>query len=331
MAVEMGRIPSEAIADKEWNFTVGVGAALFEKLKRMPTKLGDVADIFVGLQTSADTVFLFKDTPVPSKKLMQVYSQALDTKVLLESELLKPVVRSGEIGRFWAIPTAHVLFPYRIENGKATLIPETEMRSAYPKTWDYLSQNRQLLSNREHGKFKATGWYQLYPKNLNLWEQPKILIPYMITNLAAYLDKSNMYFVNVTTGGFGITIGEDKGILEYFTGMLNSRLLDWFLKQVSTPFHGGYFAANKQYLKQVPVRAINFSDPADKARHDMMVSLVERMLDLHKLLKTAKTPDDKTQLQRQIDATDKQIDQMVYELYGLTEEEIGIVEEASAK
>ena len=58
-----------------------------------------------------------------------------------------------------------------------------------------------------------------------------------------------------------------------------------------------------------------------------MVSLVERMLSLHKELDAARTPTDKTAIQRQIDATDRQIDNLVYELYGLTDKEIRIVEE----
>ena len=57
-----------------------------------------------------------------------------------------------------------------------------------------------------------------------------------------------------------------------------------------------------------------------------MVKLVERMLKLHKDLKETKTSDQETRIQRQIDATDKEIDRLVYELYGLTEEEIKIVE-----
>ena len=57
-----------------------------------------------------------------------------------------------------------------------------------------------------------------------------------------------------------------------------------------------------------------------------MVNLVDRMLELNKQLPKAKTDHDRTALQRQIDATDKQIDKLVYELYDLTEEEIGIVE-----
>jgi uncharacterized coiled-coil protein SlyX len=64
----------------------------------------------------------------------------------------------------------------------------------------------------------------------------------------------------------------------------------------------------------------------DKARHDHMAELVERMLDLNKQLAEAKIPQTKAVLQRQIEATDRQIDQLVYELYELTEEEIRIVE-----
>ena len=53
------------------------------------------------------------------------------------------------------------------------------------------------------------------------------------------------------------------------------------------------------------------------------------MLDLHRQIAAAKTPTDKTAIQRQINATDRQIDRLVYELYGLTDEEIRIVEEAT--
>ncbi|MCP1391409.1 MAG: hypothetical protein J5I35_01450 [Methanothrix harundinacea] len=60
-----------------------------------------------------------------------------------------------------------------------------------------------------------------------------------------------------------------------------------------------------------------------------MVSLVENMLDLNKRLSESKTCSEKTLLRRQIEAADRQIDRLVYELYGLTEEEIAIVEDAS--
>ena len=58
----------------------------------------------------------------------------------------------------------------------------------------------------------------------------------------------------------------------------------------------------------------------------MIHALVERMLALHKSLASAKTPQEKEPMQRQVESTDKSIDKLVYELYRLTEEEIGIVE-----
>ena len=89
---------------------------------------------------------------------------------------------------------------------------------------------------------------------------------------------------------------------------------------------GGYMRFFTQYLMEIPIRTINFSDPADKVRHDKMVALVERMLALHKQKVDVKTDHEKILIERQIEATDTQIDALVYELYGLTEEEIGIVE-----
>ena len=78
--------------------------------------------------------------------------------------------------------------------------------------------------------------------------------------------------------------------------------------------------------RPLPIRTIDFSGRADRARHDKMVKLVESVLKLHAQLGPAKTAHDKTLIQRQIEATDRQIDALVYELYGLTPDEIRIVE-----
>jgi hypothetical protein len=82
----------------------------------------------------------------------------------------------------------------------------------------------------------------------------------------------------------------------------------------------------KRFIELLPIRTINFSDPTDRARYDNRVELVKRMLSLNKRLADARMPRDKTVLEQQIDVIDKQIDRLVYDLYGLTEEEIGMVE-----
>ena len=66
-------------------------------------------------------------------------------------------------------------------------------------------------------------------------------------------------------------------------------------------------------MEKVPVRVINFADKSDKTAHDRMVKLVEQMLELHPKLAGARTPQEKTALERQIAATDTQIDALVYD------------------
>ncbi|MBE9593457.1 MAG: restriction endonuclease subunit M, partial [Proteobacteria bacterium] len=113
----------------------------------------------------------------------------------------------------------------------------------------------------------------------------------------------------------------------YLCGLLNSRLLNFYLKQVTTNFRGGYFAANKQFIEQLLIRTINFNDPTEKAQHDKLVALVDTMLELHKKHHEARMEIDKGLYERQIKFVDTQIDRLVYDLYKLTEEEIKVMEE----
>lgn len=78
----------------------------------------------------------------------------------------------------------------------------------------------------------------------------------------------------------------------------------------------------QQHIEQLHIPVYN----VDRTRHDHLVTLVQRMLDLHKRLPELKSAHDRTLTQRQIEATDREIDRLVYELYELTDEEIGIVE-----
>jgi hypothetical protein len=95
-------------------------------------------------------------------------------------------------------------------------------------------------------------------------------------------------------------------------------------------FSGAYYKFSAPYLKRLPIRRIDFSDRADKTSHDRMVKLVDSMQTLHQRLAAAKSEAQKTVIQRQIDATDGEIDRLVYDLYGLTKKEIAVVEGAKA-
>jgi len=332
-AVE-GEIPADKVTEKEWNFVVGPGAELFERLSAMPVKLGHVAKrIFQGLITGADQVFIFENA------LNGAYTSIATGETLpIERALMHPLCKgSVDLKRYRVSElTKSILFPYKLLNGKAQLLAPQELEGHFPNAWGYLSKNRHTLEARERGKWKHNRWYAFgRSQNLSEMEQTKILTPSISDRGSFTLDLDHdYYFVGSGGGGgggYGVTLRDDSLYLtySYVLGTLNSKLLDWYLKHVSSPFRGGYYSYNRQYIEQLPIRTIDFSDPTDKTRHDRMVQLVETMLKLHKQLAAAKTSHEKTAFQRQIDATDKQIDQLVYELYGLTEEEIRIVEETT--
>jgi hypothetical protein len=116
--------------------------------------------------------------------------------------------------------------------------------------------------------------------------------------------------------------------LNYLLGCLNSGLVSWYFLQRSNIAQRDDFP--KIVLKEtrnLPIRPIDFADARDKARHDKMVVLVDRMLELNKKKHSGKlAPSELERLEREIASTDAVIDNLVYELYSITEEERKLIE-----
>jgi hypothetical protein len=140
---------------------------------------------------------------------------------------------------------------------------------------------------------------------------------YSSTRLIAVLDTEQFYTLGTTI----ICHSTSNYSNRYILGLINSRLLSWW--------YGRSYTSPTNYIRefeQLPIRAINFDDPADKSRHANMVALVDRMLELHRQKQATRSDVARERIEREIHVTDEQIDALVYELYGLTEDEIKIVE-----
>jgi len=113
----------------------------------------------------------------------------------------------------------------------------------------------------------------------------------------------------------------------YILGLINSELLYYLWRILFNDFKSSFPQVTIKSLSSLPIRTIDFDIPEDVAKHDKMVQLVESMLDLNKRVHAdGISTQEKKILQKQIAITDRQIDQLVYQLYDLTEEEIKIVE-----
>jgi hypothetical protein len=287
-----------------------------------------VADIFVGLQTSADDVFIMNIVE-ENENAIKLHSKVLGEDWTFEKNLLFPLVSGTDVQRYRELPERqYILFPYEVSGTTVGLIEFGRIAERYPQTAAYLAANRKRLEGREKGKFKDGQWHRFgRNQNIGIQNRVKLCVPRLVNRLYAAYDPEGRHFLdNVDVGGVvWRSMYQNQGF-PYLLGILNSKLLRWYFPFVSAPFRGGWMSANRQFLSQLPIRPIDFADTADRERHDRMVVLVEEMLALHRRLAAARTDHEQTNLKRQIDATDRRIDRLVYNLYSLTEAEIRIVE-----
>ncbi len=127
-------------------------------------------------------------------------------------------------------------------------------------------------------------------------------------------------------GGFSISIFNENINRHFLLGLLNSSLLFWVLKNVSNVFRGGWITCTKQYFSQLPIKKIDEQNKSEKSLHDEIVQLVTTILQLQQQKQSSTLPEQVQQLEQRIAYTDDKINEKVYALYGLSAEEIGVVE-----
>lgn len=314
-----------------WTFNSGPDAGLIERLFAWPVRLSDVAHLFVGLQTDADEVFIVELVSETSNELV-CFSRATQKEHKFEREHLKLLLKGSLNVRRYELDsvTKRLIFPYETVGTSSVVIPEKDYKKRFPKTWRYLEEHRDRLSKRNKGK-QPDGWHgYIYKKNHTRLGSPKIVVPSIGTGSCFALDSTGQhYFVGSGAGGgggYGITpTSKDLGDVRFLLGLLNSRLLSFLIRKTSTPFRGGYIALNRQYIERLPIQLLDLKKPTDRARHDRLVVLVDKLLALVPKLRAAKSATERATLQNAVTTTDQQLDTLVYELYGLSEDEIKLV------
>jgi len=112
----------------------------------------------------------------------------------------------------------------------------------------------------------------------------------------------------------------------YVMGVMNSRLFVSIYRLLTLEKGRALAQVKPTIIANFPIRTVDFTNPTDKARHDRLVGLVEKMLALTPKMRGATSESEKAALQNAVTTTNAEIDRLVYELYGLTADEIKIVE-----
>ena len=232
-----------------------------------------------------------------------------------EEPFVKRYLRVRDVGRYhYSYRGFHVLYIGSADNRVIC-----NNVSGYRNIVRHLSRYKQFItsSNAPYGIHRTRRPEYFAAENLlcrNMFDKPCFTYCY------------EECYVNFS---FNVVVCNDsQHSLKYLLGILNSTVgAFWF--NINGKKRGVNNDVGVGVMRRFPVHAVNLQESSDKARHDRMVELVEGMLSLHKELDSPKTGHARTVIERQIEATDRQIDRLVYELYELSDEEIAIVEEAT--
>lgn len=286
--------------------------------------------IFVGVQTSADNVYILKsieDIDLESwtkKKKIKVNPQRDSREFYIETGILKAFVKPDMLDRFtfnWE--KMFVIFPYKKD---ASLLTPTEIKSNYPLAWIYLTSKETLLQMIEQSKDReklidslmkklklknldelsdylsknpidklpeTLWWYRyIYPKNLKSVNKPKVLTK-TVSNINSFsLDLSGLTAPH-NVGVYSIPLKEK---FYYILGLLNSEVCQFYLTSFLPDKRGGYFLFIKEYLSLMPI----IFD-----REDEITDLVKQII-------TAKENGEDTVI------LEKKMNDIFYEIYGLS-------------
>ena len=306
------QVNQAALADEGWPLVDERTQALLGKIRAAGVPLGEYVDgkIYYGIKTGLNEAFVI-DEAVRERLI------AADPK---SAEVIKPFLAGREIKRYLTpSPTKYlILFEKGWTNQNSGSVSNKWgwLKSAYPAVAAHLEP---FAEKGERRCDKGDYWWELRACDYyQEFEGPKIIYAEIATRGQFTIDRDNCY--SDTTS---YILGNNS---LYLVGILNSTLWIFLFSNISSEIRGGFFRWKRQYMENLPIRTSDPANPTDVARRDRIVTLVESLLAMNKMLAGDLPPEERSRLEAACKEADREIDKLVYELYRLTEEEIAVVE-----
>jgi len=293
------KIKIDIVKNEKWIIADNSVLDLKKKIKTKTESLKNLkVRINYGLKTGFNEAFIIDEET--KNKLIKDDKNA--------SLIIKPIFRGRDVHRYTS--TWANLYLIVSQNG-------IDVENDYPSIFNYLNSFGEKIKSRSD---QGQKWYNLRACSYyDLFETEKIIYPETTARRSEFLYVKEECYIDKTC--FMIT-GKD---LKFINGILASKLMEWFLETELRLLGKTGVQYSKQYIENVPIPKINKSN---QETHDKIVNLVDQMLASKKQQQTAVTERDKNYLEEKCRNIDNQINELVYELYGLSDEEIKIVEKS---
>ncbi len=320
------RYDKEAYRDNPWIFVSKTTEAVFNKLKTgNVVLLKEIAEIPVGLQTSADKIYIIQ----PHSETKKTYSFTKgSTKYKIEKAICKPCLYDLSFSLFDTVqPNAQLIFPYKISDGSAEVFSEKYFRDSYPLAWAYLSKFKKELSKRSINGTKSPKWYQ-YGRSQSLTkfhDTAKLIWPVLSTAPSYIYGENNLQFTGGGNGPYYSLTSSSDYSLFYLLGILAHPLFEAMVKAGASEFRGAYYSHGKQFIENLPIRQIDFSKADEKKQHDDIVKIVRQLIDTKAKINQARIVSKKDILHRKLDFLFNDLVSRVNALYQISNDEMKAV------
>ena len=305
---DFSEISSDQLNASTWVLTQENNNEILKTLQCQPRVLSDVFDkIFQGLATSRDDVY-FLHNCTEENGIVYGFSNELGQIVQIEKGLVRPLLKGEDVHRYDNIFTHRVVvFPYKVVEDRASLYSEEEIKILFPKGYSYLKNCEIILRNRERGRLLSDDyWYRyIYPKNLILFDNIKLVAPEISLGGNYAFDEKGQFYSTTKIYGY-IKKNDVKSSYKSLMAILNSKVMWYFMRNTGYVLRGGYYTFKTNYVKPFPMP----SDEAIIAIEPVLIPLVDKVLLAKKNNPKADTSTE-----------EREIDNIVFDLYGLTEEE----------
>lgn len=312
--------------DKPWIFVSMATEGVFNKIRAANTMpLKSIADIPVGLQTSADDKYIFEplsetDTTYKFKRKGVGYE--------VEKGICQACLLDVSFTLFDTVsPNAQMIYPYNIVGGKAEVFSEDYFANNFPLAWAYLNNFKVELSKRKISGPKPHKWYQ-FGRSQSLtrfYNAPKLIWSVLSTQPGYAYDEKDIKITGGGNGPYYSLINKPGYSLFFILGILSHPIFEAMVKAGASEFRGEYYSHGKQFIENLPIKIIDPTDKIQQGQHDEIIELVRQLINTKHAYNQLYDAAKKSVLGRKIKfLSDRRID-IINQLYGIGRAEIDIV------
>lgn len=308
-------ISTDVLGSGPWVFPTKQEQKIIDRIESVcENKLKDIAQIFVGIQTSADTIFFINPEKEDSKFVY--FNDCNNVASKIEKGLLKGAILDKPVAPFQAIiPNKRLIFPYEEKSGEIMLLSESVLKAKYPNAYKYLLRHKEKLLKRNMQNADER-WYQFgRSQSLNKFNTEKLVIKNPALYACAAFDNNNIFF---SGGGNGPYYGlRSKGNINtlFLLALLNHPIFDRWVKLRSSVFRGGYYSFGKQFIEGFPIK-IDW----DQKAIETVVDYWTKIIQLNKV--EAATPHRQAEILGQKKLLKHRADDVLSSLYGINHDKL---------